>query len=152
MHAKRAGLCHTVLELLSRSNCRGEEKGKNSTDMSEGKKGGEAVGGLGKKYCREEQKGMKKVNNMCTTSEFKLFKTTVLVPLKKKKMVYNNGLQGFFGRVVIPLGTLTPNFLPAGSNGRCNFLLAHKQTMHSTEVRLKILQCHLQRSRGTHQS
>lgn len=31
----------------------------------------------------EEREGMKKVNNMCTTSEFKLFKTTGLLPLDK---------------------------------------------------------------------
>lgn len=39
---------------------------------------------------------MKKVNNMCTTSEFKLFKTTGLLPLDKeeKKKIYNKELQG----------------------------------------------------------
>lgn len=114
------------------------------------------MGGLGNSVV-EEHEGMKQVNYASRTSEFKLFKTDGVVPFKKvgEKLFYNKGLQGsvgFFSRVVIPLGTLTLNFLPTGSNGRCNFLLALKQTMDSTEVRLKIFQCHLQRSRGVHQS
>lgn len=69
---------------------------------------------------------MEQVNNMSTTSEFKLFKPTGLVLLKKKMCKKElQGSVGYFCRVVIPLGALTPNFLPAGSNVRCNFLLAH---------------------------
>ena len=55
-------------------------------------------------------------------------------------------------RAATPPGDTARHFLPTGTNGQCNFLLAHKQTMQSTEVRLKILQCHLERSRGIHQS
>lgn len=41
---------------------------------------------------------MKQVNNVCTTSEFKLFKTTGLVPLKEeKKLIYDKELQGSVG-------------------------------------------------------
>lgn len=97
---------------------------------------------------------MKKVNNVCKASESKLFKATGEKNKKQNLFTIKScrGSVGFFCRVVIPLGALTLNFLPTGSNGRCNFLLAHKQTMDSTQVRLKILQCHLQRSRGGHQS
>lgn len=58
----------------------------------------------------EEREGMKKVNNMSTTSEFKLFKTTGLLPLDKwEKKIYNKELQGrvaFF-------------FLQASNSPRC---------------------------------
>lgn len=57
----------------------------------------------------EEREGMKKVNNMCTTAEFKLFKTTCLLPLDKgEKEIYNKELQG---RVAI--------FLQASNSPRC---------------------------------
>lgn len=35
----------------------------------------------------------------------------------------------------------TPYFLTTGTDRQCNFLLGHKQTIQSTEVRLKILYC-----------
>ncbi len=77
------------------------------------------------------------------------------IKYEKELRWYTKELQGSGGlscRVLTPPGTPAPYFLPTGTNGQCNFLLAHKQTVQSTEVRLKILQCHLERSRGIHQS
>lgn len=48
---------------------------------------------------------------------------------------------GFSCSMVTPYSITLHHFHPSGTNDQCNFLLAHKQTMQSTEVRLKILQC-----------
>lgn len=87
------------------------------------------------------------VKNMTSTG-LKCVKKQNTGPIKHKKKQhrwhtkeFQSSGGGIFQRVPTPPGTTAPYFLTTGTNRQCNFLLGHKQTMQSTEVRLKILYC-----------